>query len=71
MLSLENFLGLIRLLFVHLYLISYICGKQYNERHMVLRELYFTNEFVEFYNELSEKVKMKSDYTMDIERVGL
>lgn len=38
---------------------------------MVLRELYFTNEFVEFYNELSEKVKMKSDYTMDIERVGL
>ena len=35
---------------------------------MVLRELYFTNEFVEFYNELPEKVKMKFDYTMDIVR---
>ena len=33
-----------------------------------LRELYFSNEFLEFYNMIQEKVKIKFDYTMDIVR---
>lgn len=33
-----------------------------------IRELYFSNEFVEFYNSLQEKVKYKFEYAMNIIR---
>ena len=32
-----------------------------------MRELYFSNEFWEFYNEQSEKVKTKFDYVIAID----
>lgn len=33
-----------------------------------IRELYFSNEFIEFYNMLSDKVKAKFEHTMDLIR---
>lgn len=33
-----------------------------------IRELYFSNEFAEFYNGLQDKIKVKFEYTMDIIR---
>ena len=33
-----------------------------------IRELYFSNEFTEFYNALQDKVKAKFEHTMDIIR---
>ena len=33
-----------------------------------IRELYFSDEFVEFYSMLQDKVKVKFEHTMDIIR---
>lgn len=33
-----------------------------------IRELYLSDEFVEFYNGLQDKIKVKFDYTMDVIR---
>lgn len=33
-----------------------------------IRELYFSDEFIEFYNSLHEKIKVKFEYTMNIIR---
>ena len=33
-----------------------------------IRELYFSNEFLEFYDKLQDKIKTKFEHTMDIIR---
>ncbi len=52
-----------------LYLISYICKmKATDKKENNIRELYFSEEFTEFYNMLQDKVKAKFEHTMDIIR---
>ncbi len=49
-----------------MYLISYLC-KNEAKRDMI-RELYFTDEFWNFYNKQQDKVKQKFDYVIGIVR---
>ena len=52
-----------------MYLIGYICGKKATDKKgNDIRELYFSDEFVEFYSMLQDKVKVKFEHTMDIIR---
>lgn len=52
-----------------MYLISYICQmKATDKKDSGIRELYFSDEFTEFYEELQDKVKAKFEHTMDIIR---
>ena len=56
-------------LLVRLYPISYICDmKATDKKDSDIRELYFSDEFIEFYNKLQDKVKAKFEHTMDIIR---
>lgn len=50
----------------HLYLISYLCGMKEIRKDSGLRELYFSKEFLEFYNKQSNNVRRKFDYVIDI-----
>lgn len=50
-------------------LISYICGmKTTSKKDSDIRELYFSEEFLEFYNTLEDRIKTKFEHTMDIIR---
>ena len=52
-----------------MYLISYICQmKATDKKDSGIRELYFSDEFTEFYEKLRDKVKAKFEHTMDIIR---
>ena len=52
-----------------MYLISYICQmKATDKKDSGIRELYFLDEFTEFYEKLQDKVKAKFEHTMDIIR---
>lgn len=52
-----------------MYLISYICQmKATDKKDSGIRELYFSDEFAEFYEKLQDKVKAKFEHTMDIIR---
>lgn len=52
-----------------MYLISYICQmKATDKKDSGIRELYFSDEFTEFYEKLLDKVKAKFEHTMDIIR---
>ena len=52
-----------------MYLISYICQmKATDKKDSGIRELYFSDEFTEFYEKLQDKVKAKFGHTMDIIR---
>lgn len=52
-----------------MYLIGYICKmKASEEKKSDIRELYFSDEFTDFYNKLQDKVKAKFEHTMDIIR---
>ena len=52
-----------------MYLISYICQmKATDKKDSGIRELYFSDEFTEFYEKLQDKVKTKFEHTMDIIR---
>ena len=52
-----------------MYLISYICQmKATDKKDSGIRELYFSDEFTEFYEKLQDKVKAKYEHTMDIIR---
>ena len=52
-----------------MYLISYICQmKATDKKDSGIRELYFSDEFTEFYEKLQDKVKAKFEHTMDIIR---
>lgn len=53
-----------RKIFAYLYLISYFCGIEESKGH--IRKVYWTVEFTQFYNELSDKVKVKFDYVLEI-----
>ena len=56
-------------LFAVLYPIRYICKmKTANKKDSNIRELYFSDEFVEFYDKLHDKIKTKFEYTLDIIR---
>ena len=50
--------------FVNMYLISYFCGMEGNR--ICIRNVYWTAEFAQFYNGLSDKVKIKFDYVLEI-----
>lgn len=54
------------LLFAQSYPISYICVMETDGTN--IRELYFSNEFVDFYDALPDRVKLKFEYVMDIVR---
>lgn len=50
-------------------LISYICRMEAtSKKDSDIRELYFSEEFLEFYNSLQDKIKTKFEHTMDIIR---
>lgn len=50
-------------------LISYICRMEVtSKKDSDIRELYFSEEFLEFYNSLQDKIKTKFEHTMDIIR---
>lgn len=50
-------------------LISYICGMETtSKKDSDIRELYFSEEFLEFYNTLENRIKTKFEHTMDIIR---
>ncbi len=50
-------------------LISYICGMETtSKKDSDIRELYFSEEFLEFYNTLEDRIKTKFEHTMDIIR---
>ena len=52
-----------------MYLISYICQmKATDKKDSGIRELYFSDEFTEFYEKLQDKVKANFEHTMDIIR---
>ena len=52
-----------------MYLICYICQmKATDKKDSGIRELYFSDEFTEFYEKLQDKVKAKFEHTMDIIR---
>ena len=52
-----------------MYLISYICQMNATDKKdSGIRELYFSDEFTEFYEKLQDKVKAKFEHTMDIIR---
>ena len=52
-----------------MYLIRYICPmKATDKKDSDIRELYFSNEFLEFYDKLQDKIKTKFEHTMDIIR---
>ena len=52
-----------------MYLISYICQMKATDKNdSGIRELYFSDEFTEFYDKLQDKVKAKFEHTMDIIR---
>ena len=52
-----------------MYLINYICQmKATDKKDSGIRELYFSDEFTEFYEKLQDKVKAKFEHTMDIIR---
>ena len=56
-------------LLVCLYPISYICEmKATDKKESGIRELYFSDEFIEFYEKLQDKVKAKFEHTMDVIR---
>jgi len=42
--------------------------KTANKKDSNIRELYFSDEFVEFYDKLHDKIKTKFEYTLDIIR---
>lgn len=47
----------------------YICRMEAAKKEGAhIRELYLSDEFVEFYNGLQDKIKVKFDYTMDVIR---
>lgn len=50
--------------FADMYLISYFCDMEGNK--IYIRNIYWTAEFVQFYNELSDKVRIKFDYVLEI-----
>ena len=43
---------------------SYFCDMEGNK--IYIRNIYWTAEFVQFYNELSDKVRIKFDYVLEI-----
>lgn len=47
-----------------MYLIRYLCGMEENYIH--IRNIYWTVEFTQFYNRLTDKVKTKFDYVLGI-----
>lgn len=47
-----------------MYLISYFCNMEANKEY--IRNIYWTIEFAQFYNGLSDKVKIKFDYVLEI-----
>ena len=49
-----------------MYLISYLCGMEENKEH--IRDLYFSDEFWEFYHQQQDRVKQKFDYVFGIVR---
>ena len=50
-------------------LISYICGMETtSKKDSDIRELYFSEEYLEFYNTLEDRIKTKFEHTMDIIR---
>lgn len=52
-----------------MYLFSFICQmKATDKKDSGIRELYFSDEFTEFYEKLQDKVKAKFEHTMDIIR---
>lgn len=52
-----------------MYLIGYICIiKATDKKNDDIRELYFSDEFVEFYGMLQHKVKAKFEHIMDVIR---
>ena len=51
-----------------MYLISYIRGMK--EKDTLLRNVYWTKEFTVFYNGLSDKVREKFDYVIQIVRTS-
>ena len=50
--------------FAYVYLIRYICNMKENESQ--IRNVYWTEEFIQFYNGLPDKVKTKFDYVLEI-----
>ncbi len=52
--------------FACLYLIGYFCAMEESKEH--LRELYFSDEFWEFYHLQQDSVKQKFDYVLGIVR---
>jgi len=53
-------------LLAYLYLISYLCNMEEIKKDSDLRELYFSDEFLEFYNKQSNNVRRKFDYVISI-----
>lgn len=53
-------------LFGCLYLIRYICGMEESNGH--IRELYFSDEFWDFYHLQQDRVRQKFDYVLGIIR---
>ena len=49
-----------------MYLIDYICG--IDNENGIRRKLYFSDEFLDFYNQQQERVKVKFDYVIGIVR---
>lgn len=49
-----------------MYLIDYICGM--DNENGIRRKLYFSDEFLDFYNQQQERVKVKFDYVIGIVR---
>lgn len=47
-----------------MYLIDYICDMQ--EKDTSIRNVYWTKEFADFYEMLSDKVQVKFDYVMNV-----
>lgn len=47
-----------------MYPISYLCNMEGNTIH--IRNVYWTTEFAQFYNKLSDKIKGKFDYVLGI-----
>lgn len=51
-----------------MYLISYLCGMEHVKDSNCLRQIYFSDEFIGFYNKQNDKVKRKFDYVIGIVR---
>lgn len=55
-------------LLAYLYLISYLCRMEEIKGNSGLRKLYFSDEFLLFYNKQNNKVRNKFDYVIGVVR---